>query len=64
MTIDRIDKELAAVKELLEGFQTMLQSLESIPEHDRELRDYNLLRDMRAKCEAIEERIERWYDGE
>lgn len=64
MTIDRIDTELAAIKELLEGFGLVLQSLDSIPEQDRELRDLNLLLEMRAKCEAIEERIERWYDGE
>ena len=64
MTIDRIDTELAAIKELLEGFGLVLQSLDSIPEHDRELRDLNLLLEMRAKCEAIEQRIERWYDGE
>ena len=64
MSIDRIDTELESIKDLLDGFSCLLESLDSIPEHEREQRDLELLLNMRAKCESIQERIERWYDGE
>jgi len=64
MTIERIDTELESIKELLDGFSCLLESVEALRLEDREQRDLNLLLDMRAKCEALQERIERWYDGE
>ena len=64
MTMDRIDTELAAIKDLLDGFSCLLESVEALRIEDREQRDLELLLDMRAKCESIQERIERWYDGE
>ena len=64
MSIDRIDTELEAIKDLLDGFSCLLESVEALRIEDREQRDLELLLDMRAKCESIQERIERWYDGE
>jgi hypothetical protein len=64
MSIDRIDTELEAIKDLLDGFSCLLESVEALRIEDREQRDLELLLNMRAKCESIQERIERWYDGE
>jgi hypothetical protein len=64
MTMDRIDTELESIKDLLDGFSCLLESVEALRIEDREQRDLELLLDMRAKCESIQERIERWYDGE
>jgi hypothetical protein len=64
MSIDRIDTELESIKDLLDGFSCLLESVEALRIEDREQRDLELLLNMRAKCEAIQERIERWYDGE
>ena len=64
MSIDRIDTELEAIKDLLDWFSCLLESVEALRIEDREQRDLELLLDMRAKCESIQERIERWYDGE
>jgi hypothetical protein len=64
MTIDRIDTELESIKDLLDGFSCLLESVEALRIEDREQRDIDLLLDMRSKCESIQKRIERWYDGE
>ena len=64
MSIDRIDTELESIKDLLDGFSCLLESVEALRIEDREQRDLELLLNMRAQCEYIQERIERWYDGE
>jgi hypothetical protein len=43
MTIDRIDTELESIKDLLDGFSCLLESVEALRIEDREQRDLELL---------------------
>lgn len=60
---NEIVKEQDKIKELLEGFGFVMDSIDSIRPEDTELRDLELLKYMRKKCEQIEERVQQWYGG-
>ena len=60
---NEIVKEQDKIKELLEGFGYVMDSIDSIRPEDKELRDLELLKYMREKCDEIEERVQQWYGG-
>lgn len=57
--VDEQDK----IQQLLEGFAFVMEAIDEIPPEDKELRDLELLKYMRKKCEQIEERVQQWYGG-
>ena len=57
--VDEQDK----IQQLLEGFAFVMEAIDEIPPEDKELRDIELLKYMRKKCEQIEERVQQWYGG-
>ena len=60
---NEIVKEQYKIKDLLEGFGYVMDSIDSIRPEDKELRDLELLKYMREKCDEIEERVQQWYGG-
>ena len=60
---NKIVDEQDKIQELLEGFGFVMEAIDEIPPEDKELRDLELLKYMRKKCEQIEERVQQWYGG-